>query len=148
MSTPMRPETTSRRPLIGSGLASVSGSVFLLLLGDGSTLPLGEIRADNYDFGDVDLLAFSACGSAAVGGLNDKGREIEGLSILVQRQVAKAELLPLWPTADASAGLFMRELYRQLVEKDLNKAEALRQTQLAFLLDHPEWSRQLPTVSC
>jgi CHAT domain-containing protein len=103
-----------------------------LLLGDGNALELRQIREDNYDFGNIDLLTFSAC-DTAVGEFNAKGRETEGLGTLAQEQGAKGVIATLWPVADASTGCFMQQLYWLRVEKGLSKAEALRQTQLAFL---------------
>ena len=107
-------------------------SMSFLLLGDGSTLQLRQIREDNYDFGNVELLTLSAC-ETAVGGRNAKGREVEGLGTLAQLQGAKGVIATLWPVADASTGQFMQTLYRLRQEQGLTKAEALRRAQLSLL---------------
>ena len=46
---------------------------------------------------------------------------------------AKGVLATLWPVVDASTGMFMQHFYWLLTKHDMTKAEALRQTQLAFL---------------
>ncbi len=102
-----------------------------LLMGDGSHLSLATLRTDNYDFKSIDLLTLSAC-ETAVSDIGSDGREIEGLATLVQRQGAKGVMATLWSVADCSTGLFMQHFY-QYRKKGLSKAEALRQSQLAFL---------------
>jgi CHAT domain-containing protein len=101
-----------------------------LLLGDGGRLTLQQIRQQDLRF-DVDLLTLSACETAV--GDNARGQEVEGLGALAQKQGAKAVLATLWPVADASTGLFMREMYRRRTEERLTKAEAIGQVQMAFL---------------
>jgi CHAT domain-containing protein len=101
-----------------------------LVLGDGGHLSLQQIRQDDMQF-NVDLLTLSACETAV--GDNARGQEVEGLGALAQKQGAKAVLATLWPVADASTGIFMREMYRRRAEDKLTKAEAIRQVQRAFL---------------
>ena len=102
-----------------------------LLLGDGGKLTLADIRKD-YRFNNVDLVALSAC-NTGVGGEDKDGREVEGLGVLVQRQGAKGVLASLWEVADESTGQFMQLFYSLRQRQGLSKAEALRQTQLAFI---------------
>lgn len=102
-----------------------------LLLGDGSHLSLATLRTDHYDFKKIDLLTLSAC-ETAISDVTSDGREVEGLATLVQKQGAKGVMATLWPVADCSTGAFMQEFYEQR-KKGLSKAEALRQSQLAFL---------------
>ena len=102
-----------------------------LLLGDGGKLTLADIRKD-YRFNGVDLVALSAC-NTGVGGEDQDGREVEGLGVLVQRQGAKGVLASLWEVADESTGQFMQLFYSLRQRQGLSKAEALRQTQLAFI---------------
>lgn len=102
-----------------------------LLLGDGSHLSLATLRTSKYDFNKIDLLTLSAC-ETAVSDIASDGREIEGLATLVQKQGAKGVMATLWPVADCSTGAFMQNFY-QLRKKGLSKAQALRQSQLAFL---------------
>ncbi len=100
-----------------------------LVMGDGGHLSLQQIRQDDFQF-NVDLLTLSACETAV--GDNARGQEVEGLGALAQKQGAKAVLATLWPVADASTGIFMREMYRLRADGKLTKAEAIRQVQVAF----------------
>ena len=104
-----------------------------LLLGDGTKLSLRDIKEGNLSFADVDLFTLSACDTANFGGRDANGREVEGLGTLLQKQGARSVIATLWPVADESTGLFMQQLYRSRQTGKLNKAEALRQTQLGFL---------------
>ena len=107
-----------------------------LLLGDGSHLTLAQIKSLPNVFIGVDLLTLSAC-DTATGGAGASGKEVEGFGVLAQRQGAKAVLATLWPVADESTQLLMREFYRL---HDANprwtKAEALWQAQLTLLHGH------------
>lgn len=104
-----------------------------LLLGDGQRLTLGDIRTQNYRFDQVDLLTLSACETGLGGGRDEKGREIEGFGVIAQQQGAKAVLATLWPVADSSTADLMTDMYRRRQNLGLNKAEALRQAQVAML---------------
>ncbi len=95
-----------------------------LLLGDGGRLSLRQIREDDLQFDHVDLLTLSACETAV--GDNARGAEVEGLGAIAQKQGAKAVLATLWPVADKSTGIFMREMYRIRAEQKLTKSEAIR----------------------
>ncbi len=104
-----------------------------LLLGDGSRLSLAQLQEGDYDLGSVELLTLSAC-ETAVGDIGADGNEVEGLGALAQKKGAKGILATLWPVADESTGLFMRNLYREkTVSVTSTKAEALRMTQLHML---------------
>jgi tetratricopeptide (TPR) repeat protein/CHAT domain-containing protein len=105
-----------------------------LLLGDGGQFNLAELRDQSALFSGVDLLTLSACNTAMGGGGDDGGREVEGFGMLAQAQGAKAVLATLWPVADQSTGLLMREFYRLKAETPTTpKIEALRQAQLELL---------------
>lgn len=103
-----------------------------LLLGDGSKLPLSWFneRAEQI-FRDVDLLTLSAC-NTATGERTAEGVEIEGFAELAQQQGARAVLATLWPVADTSTAVLMKDFYRQL-SAGATKIEALRQAQLGLL---------------
>jgi CHAT domain-containing protein len=103
-----------------------------LLLGDGSRLSLADLRRMPR-FNGVDLLTLSACDTATGGGLREDGREVEGLGAEVQKKGARAVLATLWPVADRSTGELMRRFYRAREGGHRNKAQALRQAQLALL---------------
>lgn len=109
-----------------------------LLLGDGQRLTLEDMRYD-LRFDGVDLLSLSACntavGDGAGGGDGGRdGREIEGFASLALRLGARAVLATLWPVSDASTGLFMRTLYRNMrTDPKRSRADDLRLTMLAFI---------------
>ncbi len=109
-----------------------------LLLGDGSQLSLKTLRKD-YQFKYLDLLTLSACNTAM--GDNTTGKEIDGLSVTVQDNGAKAVIATLWPVYDDSTGEFMQRMYKLHVEDELSQAAAIRQTQQEFIeaddYDHP-----------
>jgi CHAT domain-containing protein len=101
-----------------------------LLLGDGSHLPLSKIRKTRaLRFQGVDLLTLSACQTARGG----DGAEIDGFGATAQLNGAGAVMASLWPVSDAATPILMRAFYAGLMEKGLDKAEALRQAQIAML---------------
>lgn len=103
-----------------------------LLLGNGDKMTLEQMRAATRLFSGVDLLTLSACNTATSGAGAD-GKEVEGFAVLAQRQGAKAVIATLWPVADVSTPLLMREFYRLREEEGMTKAEALQQAQAAML---------------
>jgi len=104
-----------------------------LLLGDGNHLTLGQIKT-KLNFNNVELLTLSAC-ETALGddGASHHGVEVEGLGAIAQQAGAKAVLATLWPVADESTATLMRALYQAHKVNHLDKADALRQAQLALL---------------
>jgi len=102
-----------------------------LLLGDGQRLPIDKIRHQANLFDGVDLLTLSAC-NTAVGNVGQDGKEIECFGVFAQRQGAKAIVASLWPVADISTSLLMKEFYERRAEGK-NKAEALQEAQIALL---------------
>jgi CHAT domain-containing protein len=103
-----------------------------LLLGDGSRLTLADLRSAPNLFGGVELLTLSAC-NTAVGDAGATGAEVEGASVLAQRNGAKAVIASLWPVADTSTRLFMEAFYRARQQQRMTKADALRHAQLTLL---------------
>ena len=85
------------------------------------------------NFTNVDLVALSACETAVGEAQDDRGREVEGLAMVMQNKGAKGILATLWPVADESTSQLMREFYRLREENKLTKAEALREAQLELL---------------
>ncbi|HOQ42877.1 MAG TPA: CHAT domain-containing protein [Smithellaceae bacterium] len=102
-----------------------------LLLGDGEHLTMDKLRSQANLFKGVDLLTLSAC-NTAVGNVGQDGKEVECFGVLAQRQGAKAIVASLWPVADASTSLIMKEFYKQRAEGK-TKAEALQTAQIALL---------------
>ena len=104
-----------------------------LLLGDGSLLNLAKIKSLPNVFGGVELLTLSAC-NTATGSSGANGKEVEGFSVLAQRQGAKAVVASLWPVSDRSTVMLMQEFYRVREAKvGTTKAEAMRQAQIKLL---------------
>lgn len=104
-----------------------------LLLGDGNFLSLAQIKSLPNVFKGVELLTLSAC-NTATGGSGANGKEVEGFGVLAQRQGAKAVIASLWPVADRSTKVLMREFYRlREASAGATKAEAIRQAQLKLL---------------
>jgi CHAT domain-containing protein len=104
-----------------------------LLLGDGTKLSLRDIRVGDYSFSGLDLLTLSACETAMLGGRDDTGREVEGFGALAQNKGARSVLATLWPIADRSTALLMRDLYYQREQQGIHKSQALRRAQLGLL---------------
>jgi CHAT domain-containing protein/uncharacterized protein HemY len=108
-----------------------------LLLGDpdeqNNKLTLAELKRVRFE--GVALLTLSAC-ETAMSGEKANGVEVESFGVLAQRQGAQAVLATLWPVADVSTPLLMREFYRRReANPGITKAEALRQAQLALLTE-------------
>jgi CHAT domain-containing protein len=104
-----------------------------LLLGDGSRMTLAQIKT-KLNFNGVELLTLSAC-ETALGddSVAHHGVEVEGLGAIAQQAGAKAVLATLWPVADSSTALLMRAMYQAHKVDHADKADALRQAQLALM---------------
>ncbi|MDQ3473469.1 MAG: tetratricopeptide repeat protein, partial [Acidobacteriota bacterium] len=103
-----------------------------LLLGDGTTMTLEEMKQHLGLFNGVELLTLSACNTAAQ--QEGNGREIDGFAELAQRLGAASVMATLWPVADNSTPWLMREFYQSRQSgQGLSKAEAFRRAQLALL---------------
>jgi CHAT domain-containing protein len=103
-----------------------------LLLGDGSALTLDAISS--LSFQGVDLVTLSACQTGLGGARNDDGREIEGLSSLVQHRGAREVIATLWPVEDTSTAQLMRTLYEAYASSHGDAALGLQQAQRALRL--------------
>lgn len=101
-----------------------------LLLGDGNTLSLGELRKERELFHNVDLLTLSACNTAAEG----DGREVDSFAKIVQAQGAESVLATLWSVNDPSTSQLMGRFYAvHEATPNTSKSEALREAQLELL---------------
>jgi CHAT domain-containing protein/tetratricopeptide (TPR) repeat protein len=98
-----------------------------LLLGDGSVLTLGDLSG--LDFHAIDLVTLSACDTAMGGAHTDDGREIEGLSALVQRRGAGRVIASLWQVDDTSTAQLMRSLYAEFSATQGDAALGLQRAQ-------------------
>lgn len=101
-----------------------------LLLGDGSVLTLDALSA--LDFHAIDLVTLSACETGMGGARTDDGREIEGLSALVQRRGAGRVIASLWQVEDASTAQLMRRLYIEFNATHGDAALGLQRAQRAL----------------
>ncbi|NLZ41370.1 MAG: CHAT domain-containing protein, partial [Comamonadaceae bacterium] len=77
----------------------------------------------------IELLTLSACETA-----EGDDRAPLGMSGSALKARARSALGTLWPVADESARLVMDGFYRRLARGELARAQALRQAQLALLL--------------
>ena len=145
---------------VGTHFSLRSGNAMrsFLVLGDGSRLTLDTLAG--LDFTDLDLVTLSACQTAMGGGQTDDGREIEGLSTLVQQRGAKQVVASLWRVEDESTARLMHGMYLALAADGTDVAGALRQAQINLRAqvtggrhpyDHPYYwagfvasSRELP----
>lgn len=101
-----------------------------LLLGDGSRLTLDAISA--LDFSGIDVVTLSACQTGLGGAQDGDGREVEGLSALVQRRGAGRVIASLWQVDDASTAQLMRRLYSSFSAAHGDAALGLQQAQRAL----------------
>jgi len=98
-----------------------------LLLGDGTRLTLDALST--LDFSGLDIVTLSACQTAVGGGESDDGREIEGLSAVVQERGARQVVATLWKVEDASTAELMHALYSRLTRPRTDLATALEHAQ-------------------
>lgn len=84
----------------------------------------------------IELLVLSACETAATTG---DTRSALGLAGIAVRSGARSTIATLWQVSDAATGMLMAEFYQGLVQKQLPRAEALRQAQLS-LLQNPSYA--------
>jgi len=109
-----------------------------LLLGDGAHLTLDRVSA--FDFSGIRLTTLSGCHTAMGGATDADGREVEGLSAIVQRRGADSVIASLWRVEDRSTASLMRRLYGEMAAMDATDdrtARALQRAQLSLLDLHP-----------
>jgi CHAT domain-containing protein len=110
-----------------------------LILGDLSSLYLGDIARDQLRFDHFALVTFSACESGLGGGLDADGAEMESLGALVQNQGAQAVMATLWKVEDSSTAELMKTFYQARHDNNLGKAAALRNAQLELISRKTHW---------
>lgn len=76
----------------------------------------------------IELLVLSACDTAT----GDE-RAALGLAGLAVKSGARSTIATLWPIKDKAAEILMTELYEQLQQPKITKAEALRQAQINLI---------------
>lgn len=102
-----------------------------LLLGDGTSFRMDEIRSHNNLFNGVDIVAFSAC-ETGNGTSGTRGREVDGIGYLGELLGAQSVLASLWKIEDCSTSMLMQKFY-SLREDGMTKAKALQNAQCALL---------------
>lgn len=76
----------------------------------------------------IELLVLSACETAT-----GDDRAVLGLAGLAIRSGARSTVGTLWQVDDRATAIFFKEFYRQLINPNINKAQALRNAQLAMM---------------
>jgi CHAT domain-containing protein len=106
-----------------------------LVSGKGEKLTIAQIKTLQ-DLSNVHLVVLSAC-ETALGGPNQDGIEISGISYYFLNAGAKAVMASLWLVNDDSTRLLMQNFYGNLAKgtstAPIAKATALRQAQLTLL---------------
>lgn len=106
-----------------------------LVLGTGERLTIPDVEILP-DLDDVHLVVLSAC-ETALGGPDQDGVEISGISYYFLNGGAKAVMASLWLVNDESTRLSMQQFYSHLAngtaQAPMTKAMALRQAQLSLL---------------
>lgn len=109
----------------------VKGS--FLLLGDNGRFSLYDMQGVPSLFAGVELLALSACETAAQRP-NASGKEIDSFAELAQRSGAHSVIATLWKGSDVGMSQLMIEFYKlHTAEPGLPKAALLRRAQLKLL---------------
>ena len=98
------------------------------------------LRARDSQHSNIELLVLSACETAT-----GDNRAALGLAGVAVKAGARSTLATLWTVDDQASSALMSKFYHQLRSGKLNKAQALRQAQLAVLqsqnYEHPRnWS--------
>lgn len=106
-----------------------------LVMGNGDKLTIPQIQTLQ-DLSDVHLVVLSAC-ETALGGADQDGVEISGISSYFLSAGAKAVIASLWSVSDESTSLLMQQFYSALAHSTaqaaITKPQALRQAQLSLL---------------
>lgn len=102
-----------------------------LLLGDGSTFSLTDIRNEIKTNNKVQLVTLSACDTGVINKA-DSSSNLEGLSNVLNLKGAKAVMGTLWPISDEATALFMKLFYGLIFKGGYSPEEALKLTQSAF----------------
>lgn len=102
-----------------------------LLLGDGSTFSLNDMRSEIKNNNNIRLVTLSACDTGVIN-MAQGSSNLEGLSNVLNLKGAKAVMGSLWPISDEATALFMKLFYGLIFKGGYSPEEALRLTQSAF----------------
>ena len=101
-----------------------------MLLGDGSTLSLEDLRGDLPSI-SADLITLSACNTGQQF-MNSKKQTFDGLSSTFQVKGVKNVISTLWEISDDATADFMTIFYSLLLNNKIAPSEALAYTQTLF----------------
>lgn len=106
-----------------------------ILLGDENRLDVNQLSqilqaTEISRRSPIELLVLSACETAAT---IDAERAALGLAGIAVRSGARSTIATLWQVSDQSTSELMTQFYRGFVQKNLSRAEALRQAQVSLL---------------
>ena len=96
---------------------------------------LTSLEISTLDLSHIDTFVVSACGSCSF--LGELGDEMMGVGQALRIAGARTSITSLWRLDDARTVHLMQRFYENLWVRNLNKAEALRQAQIALLRDPP-----------
>jgi CHAT domain-containing protein len=102
-----------------------------LLLGDGNTFSLNDMRSEIKKNNNIRLITLSACDTGVISKAQGSSN-LEGLSNVLNLKGAKAVMGTLWPISDEATALFMKLFYGYIFKGGSSPEEALRLTQSAF----------------
>jgi CHAT domain-containing protein len=109
-------------------LQAGDNSKSFLLLGGGKDRKYTMQTFSTQQLNNVEILIMSACDTA---NFSPDGSEFESFAMMAQKQGAKSVIGTLWSVADVSTSIFMTDFYRFYEIDKLDKAEAIRQAQIA-----------------
>ena len=109
-----------------------------LLLGDGNTLPIDDIKNGEYKFADIKLLTLSACETGRYTKYDLKNGNYECFGKVTLNKGCQSTLVTLWKVEDQGTSLFMQSFYYFLTNgtpfyKSTTKAKALQKAQKYFI---------------
>lgn len=102
-----------------------------MLLGDGSTLSLEDLRDDLTNI-SADLITLSACNTGQQF-ISSKTQTYDGLSSTFQVKGVKNVISTLWEISDDATADFMTIFYSLLLNNKISPSEALALTQKVFI---------------
>lgn len=103
-----------------------------IVLGDGTALTIPMIDSRLSSLSNIHLVVLSAC-QTGLGGANQDGVEISGISNAFLSKGAKSVAATLWQVNDNSTSQLMQRFYQNLSLGTMTKAEALQKAQLTLI---------------
>jgi CHAT domain-containing protein len=101
-----------------------------ILFGNGQKATFRDVAS--WSLPNVDLVVLSAC-ETGLGGKLGNGDEILGFGYQIQKTGAKAAIASLWTVDDGGTQVLMNAFYRAFTSGKFNKAQSLREAQVAII---------------